>query len=102
MKKVKTSKKARTFSVILVVLCCAVMFYFVFNIIKTKSDINRKNTELANLRSQYETQTEVNSELASTVDNKNTSEFVERYAKEQGGYASPDERVYRDVTPGSN
>ena len=68
--------------------------------IKAQSEINAKEARLTELSSEYESRVAENEELESAIKDGDKAELAEKYAREKG-YVMPDERVYVDITPGS-
>ncbi len=96
----KKKKNNRTFSIIALVFCLIVALFFAISFIKTRSEINAKEAELTALESIYESRVAENSELQNAIDDTDEAALAEEYAREKG-YVLPDERVYVDITPGS-
>ena len=94
MAAVKT--KNRKHSIILAVLFCALVCYFVATLISLQTKVLAQENAVEDLQLQYQQQLDENSELQLIVDNGNESDYIERIAREQYGYAKPDERVYYD------
>ena len=68
--------------------------------IKAQSEINAKEAQLTELESIYESQVAENEELKAAIKDGDKKELAEEYARKKG-YVMPDERVYVDITPGS-
>ena len=77
-KKVKNRKH----SVILAVLFAALVCYFVATLISLQSKVRAEENALA--------------ELEMIIENGDEDAYIEKIAREQYGYAMPDERVYYD------
>ncbi len=100
MKKKKTNKKRRQFSIVMAVLFGAAVIYFAISFFNTNKEINEKKAELTELQSQYDEQVKQNKELQNTIDENDEAAIAEKYARENG-YVKTDERVYIDITPGT-
>ncbi len=92
VKKIKTRKH----SVILAVLFCALVCYFVATLISLQMQVHAQQNNLDNLKVQHQQQLDENAELGKLIEEGNESEYIEKIAREQYGYAKPDERVYYD------
>ncbi|MBO5410885.1 MAG: septum formation initiator family protein [Clostridia bacterium] len=90
--------KNRKNSIILAVLLCALVCYFVATLINLQSKVKAQQAVNDKLQATYEQQVEDNSELADIIENGNEADNMERIAREQYGYAKPGERVYYDST----
>ncbi len=90
--------KQRKRSVILAVLLCALVCYFVATLISIQSKVKAQEKANAVLQQSYQQQIENNAELEDRIANGDEEENIERIAREQYGYADPDERVYYDST----
>ncbi len=89
----KQKKQRKPFSILLLVLGCAVIVYFTYSIIATHIENKSKEAELSELQTKLESQVEKNSELQSEVDNTNESDLAEQYARKNGS-VKPGEKVY--------
>lgn len=90
--------KKRKHSIILAVLFCALVCYFVATLISLQAKVKAQENSVAELKTQYQQQLDDNSELQMILDGGNQEEYLERIAREQYGYAKPEERVYYDST----
>lgn len=88
--------KNRKHSIILAVLFCALVCYFVATLISLQSQVRAQENNVESLKAQYQQQLDDNSELQRLIEEGNESEYIEKIAREQYGYAKPDERVYYD------
>jgi len=88
--------KNRRNSIILAVLLCALVCYFVATLISLQSKVKAQEAVNQQLKETYSQQVEDNSELADIIENGNEADNIERIAREQYGYAKPGERVYYD------
>ena len=88
--------KNRKHSVILAVLFFALVCYFVATLISLQTQVRAQENTRDSLEVQYNQQLEDNKELQRLIDEGNESEYIEKIAREQYGYAKPDERVYYD------
>ncbi len=90
--------KNRKNSIILAVLLCALVCYFVATLISLQSKVKAQEAANQQLKETYAQQVEDNSKLANIIENGNEEDNMERIAREQYGYAKPGERVYYDST----
>ena len=96
----KKKKQNRTYSFIAIGLCCAVLLYFGVRFVKAQSEINDKEAQLTELQNIYESQIAENEALEDAISEGEEDALAEEYARKKG-YVKPDERVYVDITPGS-
>ena len=94
MAAVKT--KNRKHSIILTVLFAALVCYFVATFISLQTKVRAQESAVEDLQAQYQQQLDENAELEMIIENGNESDYIEKVAREQYGYAKPDERVYYD------
>ena len=87
-------------SVIVIVLCFVLVLYMGIRFIKAQSEINAKEAQLTELESVLESISVSNEEVSAAIENGDKKELAEEYARKKG-YVMPDERVYVDITPGS-
>ena len=90
--------KKRKHSIILAVLFCALVCYFVATLISLQVKVKAQENSVAERKTQYQQQLDDNAELQMILDGGNQEEYLERIAREQYGYAKPEERVYYDST----
>ncbi len=94
MAAVKT--KNRKHSIILTVLFAALVCYFAATFISLQAKVRAQENAVEDLQAQYQQQLDENAELQLIIENGNESDYIERIAREQYGYAKPEERVYYD------
>ncbi|MBQ2841474.1 MAG: septum formation initiator family protein [Clostridia bacterium] len=88
--------KNRKHSIILGVLFCALVCYFVATLISLRTTVSAEKKSLDNLKVSYQQQLDENAEIEMIIENGNEADYIEKVAREQYGYAKPDERVYYD------
>lgn len=88
--------KNRKHSVILAVLFFALVCYFVATLISLQMQVRAQENTRDSLEAQYNQQVADNQELQQLIEEGNESDYIEKIAREQYGYAKPDERVYYD------
>ena len=88
--------KNKKHSVILAVLFCALVCYFVATLISLQMQVRAQENNVEELKTQYQQQLDENAELQQLIEEGNESEYIEKIAREQYGYAKPNERVYYD------
>ena len=93
-----TEQKKPKKAIFLRIAAIAFGIYVLYSLISTQAAINRKNTELNQLRQEYTENLIRNEELQKTLDSYGTDEFIEEQAREKLGYAYPDEHFYIDVS----
>ena len=92
VKKIKNRKH----SIILAVLFCSLVCYFVATLISLQMQVRAQENTVEDLKAQYQQQVDENNELQQLIEEGNESDYIEKIAREQYGYAKPDERVYYD------
>ncbi|WP_312643703.1 septum formation initiator family protein [Hydrogenoanaerobacterium sp.] len=95
MRKAKEKKngKAR----LLKFAVCVFVVYVVYMMIQQQFDIKDRQLELAMLQQQVDQQRLENKEIERLLASDN-EEYVERLAKDEYGYAYPDETIYIDTS----
>ena len=96
----KKKKQVKPQSIITVVVCSCIALLFIFSFIKIQTEINNKEAELNELVSICESQEAENEALEKAVSEGDEEAIAKEYARKKG-YVMPDERVYVDITPGS-
>ncbi|MBR3817700.1 MAG: septum formation initiator family protein [Clostridia bacterium] len=92
---VKNNQK-RKHSVILWACFFVLVCYFVATIFSLQMQVRAQENTRDDLEAQYNQQVEDNKELERLIEEGNESDYIEKIAREQYGYAKPDERVYYD------
>ena len=100
MKKKKTNKKRRQFSIVMAVLFGAAVIYFAVSFFSGYKENKEKAEELAGLQTQLEELEQQNKDIEKTIKENDEAAIAEKYARENG-YVKTDERVYIDITPGT-
>ena len=73
-------------------IACAVI------IVSTNRDCSEKEAELSEIQSKIDSFEAQNSELQRVLDSDDMSEYMEKVAAEERGYAYPDERRFYDTS----
>ncbi len=100
MLKAKKKTQLSPRSVVVIVLCFVLLLYMGIRLVKVQSEINAKEAQLAELQRVYDDQVADNKAVKAAIKNGDKKELAEEYARKKG-YVMPDERVYVDITPGS-
>ncbi len=100
MAKTKKKKQNNKFSIILIVFCFLLLVYFGARYIDAQKEINAQKAQLSELQAKYDNQVAENEELENALKENDEAALAEEYARDKG-YVMPDERVYVDITPGS-
>lgn len=100
MAKEKKKKQLNSRSVIVIVLCFVLLLYMGIRFVKKQSEINAKQAHLTERESVLESLSVANEEVRAALKDGDKDELAEEYARKKG-YVKPDERVYVDITPGS-
>ena len=93
-----TEQKKPKHNLFLRIAVIAFAVYILYSLISVQTNINKKQTELAELRKEYTEMLIKNEELQKTLDSYGTDEFIEEQAREKLGYAYPEEHFYIDVS----
>lgn len=78
-------------------LVLLILVYIVHIFITQQSTLNSYATESKQYQSQIESAKEIQAELNSTIQNLNSSEYIEEEAREKLDMYLPNERVYIDI-----
>ena len=93
MAKTKARKNVLARVSVLLFLC-----YVVFSLVRIQGDIQKNREQLAALEQQNEEQRIANKELERVLSDGTEEEYIERIAREQLGYAYPEEQVLIDIS----
>jgi cell division protein FtsB len=96
-KKVVKNKKR---NIIITALFCAFALYLVATTINLQSQIAAKERTLESLNVAYQKQLADNENLQSLIDSGDEAAYLEKIARSQYSYVTPDERVYREISYG--
>ena len=88
--------KNRKHSIILAVLFCALVCYFVATLISVQTKVRAQQDINESLSATHQQKLDENAELEERIKNGNEQDNIDRIAREEYGYALPDERVYYD------
>jgi len=73
----------------------SVLFLFVIEVANNNAELKRSNEALAAIELEERQLALENEQLESYSNGENFDEFIERHARDDMGYADPQERVYR-------
>ena len=93
---VKAQKRGIT-SKLVALLCLALFVYLVFNLVVCQVNIGTKRQELAAVQNSLDEQLAANKELNRELSGSD-QEIIERAARDELGYARPNERIFVDVS----
>jgi len=99
--------KKRNYSIILSVFLLGLVCYLFVTWYSLQGKIQEQTRAIAVVNSEIKTQDYENNELQRIIkevkkDNGNKSEYIEHIARKDRGYVMPGERVYYDISAGSN
>ena len=72
--------------------------YLIFSFAFTQLEILTKRQELLAIETQIQQQQENNMEMERLISSGNEIDFIERIARDRYNYATPNERVFIDIT----
>lgn len=93
MREQKKGITSKIFFLLVVMLCG----YFIFKLIVCQVDIGKKRQELAAVQNSLTEQLAANNELNRELSGSD-QEIIERAARDELGYARPNERIFVDVS----
>ena len=96
MSAIKVKEKKR--SILLAVLFVVLVGYFIATLINIQSKVKAQENENAASQQTLQNIINENADKADRLENGDEEENIEQIAREQYGYADPDERVYYDST----
>ena len=96
MSAVKVKEKKR--SILLAVLFVVLVGYFIATLINIQTKVKAQENENAASQQTLQNIINENADKADRLENGDEDENIEQIAREQYGYADPDERVYYDST----
>ena len=79
------------------IIIIAFSIYFVVTIISQQKTLSQYKSEAATFTKQLETAQEANDEINKTKEKLNSTEYIEKMAREKLGMYLPNERVYIDM-----
>jgi len=82
-------------TVIIATVLIAVMFLFAVEVANNRAQIKRSNEALEAIKQEERILALENDQLESYANGENFDEFIERHARDDMGFADPQERVYR-------
>ncbi len=100
VKEIAPAKKPRKKRNIILGVCFGLFIaYACFTLISQQIQINRKQSELAELEDKIVIQEVKNGEVEDVYksDDKKSEEYIKKIAREELGYAEPDERVFINI-----
>ena len=95
MNKAKNTSK---YSSVKIVICVAFFAYVVYTLVMQQFSISEKKNQLTVVNEQISQAQAEKEDLESQLEIVNTPEYIERVAREELGYAAPDEIVFIDAT----
>lgn len=95
MNKAKNTSK---YSAVKIVICVAFFAYVVYTLVMQQFSISEKKNQLVVVNEQISQAQAEKEDLESQLEIVNTPEYIERVAREELGYAAPDEIVFIDAT----
>lgn len=96
--KSKKLKPKRKFSFIILFSISVFVCYLIIMWFNLRVDSKEKRAELERLNAQYSQQLEDNSRLSKQIKDGLSDEELEKIARDELGYAMPDEHVYADAS----
>lgn len=95
----KNAKKriniGRLASLLIITLLC---IYAVWTLISQQIEIQKTKKELADLNSRLEQQNKLHDKLKKQSEIVNTPEYIEKTARDELGFAAPDEIIFKDAS----
>lgn len=91
-------KKQKPKGALLSIAFCALIVYFAYKIICQQFVLSDLRSQKASLESDLQLAQKQQQELAETEESYNSSETVERLAREKLGFVYPNEKVFIDVS----
>ncbi len=98
MKAAKKEKKGLFNWGLVKITATAVIVVCIALLISTEQDCKKKERELVKIQSQIDEYTLINEDLKRTLESDDLSEYMEKIALEERGYAYPDERRFYDTS----
>ena len=91
-------KNKTNYSLIKAIVCFVFVIFFGYTLITQQFSISAKKAELKELDQQMKQAEAEQEELENQLKTVNTPEYIEKVAREELGYAAPDEIVFMDAT----
>lgn len=90
-------KQKNNYSLVKTVIFVALIAFFGYTLITQQFAISEKKAELKSVNSKIEQAQAEKSELDQRLKTVNTPEYIEKVARNELGYAAPDEIVFMDA-----
>lgn len=97
-KRARVKKKRSPASVAGKLAVAAASVYLVVSFVGGQMQVAERQKELERVKTQVAVQEEANEQLRRMMEDGDTDAYVERIAREQLGFARPDEKVYVDIS----
>ena len=91
----KRINKGRLLSLLLITALC---FYAVWTLISQQIEIQKTKKQLADLNAKLEQQNGLHDQLKKQSELINTPEYIEKTARDELGFAAPDEIIFKDAS----
>lgn len=91
----KNVKFGRIASLLIIAILCV---YAVWTLISQQIEIQKAKKELADLNSRLEQQNKLHDNLKKQSEIVNTPEYIEKTARDELGFAAPDEIIFKDAS----
>lgn len=92
------SRVKNKYSAIKAIICLAFFAYVGYTLITQQFSISEKKAQLKAVNEQIVQAQQEKEDLKSQLKTVNTPEYIEKVAREELGYAAPDEIVFIDAT----
>jgi len=88
-KKGKNKQKVILFFPVFIIVA-----YFIYSFVSSGISVKDKQKELDKINEQIENQKLINEEISKTIENSDSDEYIEERARNDLGYAYPNEKIY--------
>ena len=94
--KKNSTKKINITRLASLLIITALCVYAVWTLISQQIEIQKTKNDLANLNSKLEQQNKLHDKLKKQNEIINTPEYIEKTARDELGFAAPDEIIFKD------
>lgn len=91
----KSVKLGRLVSLLIIAVLC---IYAIWTLISQQIEIQKTKKELADLNARLEQQNKLHDNLKKQSEIVNTPEYIEKTARDELGFAAPDEIIFKDAS----
>ncbi len=101
MAEINAVKKVRKHSVILSIVLAVAVCYFLVSFFRLRDAIERETLAVNQIKAEIQQQENENKDISRMMEQEQEKKLVERIAREEFGYAYPNEKIYAKSPAGA-